>query len=147
VFGSEVRFRYRQKSYVYEPFGEPESPFLAGAIGRERSVTVGGPPEEKFALRTIPDWETANFFIDTSGEADGQKAAMQDITIVGQPLGVLRALVDQINAETSLADWFIAVNPITKTQDFWDAARRYRGHIGEIDLVFVPPNIWGGQSE
>lgn len=146
AFGSEMRFQYRGEPLVYKPFKSPIDSFICAVIGREHPVTVSGPPEEQFAPKTVPDWEHANIFIDSSGGNEGQKIAMQQVGVVGQPLAVMRALVDYINFSQSNAEWSIAANPITRKEEFWSAVDRYKDHIKELDLEFVTPNIWGGES-
>lgn len=116
---------------------------MTGVIAKEHTVTISGPPEEGFAHKDITDWETSNLLINSS--ADMQKVAMQPV--VGQPIHILRALLDHLNSLHSDSDWLMTVNPITTTEQFWGAAERYSGHIVEVDLSFDVPNIWGGQSE
>src|ERR1700704_6178064 len=99
VFGSEIRFTHRKKSYVYESFPSPDQGMhLIGVIGREHTTIIGAPPEERFRRHGVADWETANVFIDPAGEGEGQKIAMQHVTVVGNPLGVFRSLAEQLNA-------------------------------------------------
>ena len=145
VFGSEIRFQHYQGDYVYRPFESPHADFLVGLIAREHPIIVGGPPEEKFVHKEMPNWETANVLINAPAEENGQIVAMQ--STIGQPISIFRSLADHINASYPGAEWLIAVNPITSREQFWTVAERYAGHIKEIDFEFSVPNIWGGQSE
>ena len=146
VFGGEIRFLHRKMNYVYKPYFEIGQRFAVGVIGREQTITISGPPEEEFAPRTIIDWETSNVFVDTSASADGQVLAMQQVVAIGQPLSVLRSLVDHINFQNSSEEWAVAVNPMTRHEEFWSIARKNKGGIQELDLNFVTPNIWGAKE-
>ncbi len=149
VLGGEadIRFSHRRDQFAYHFFQTIEKRYIVGAIGRERSQIIGRPPEEGFKHHAVPDWETANFLLDMSGPSDGQKVAMQNVADIGVPLPILRSLVDDINEREPDSDWMIAANPISSQEEFWTVADRRRGRISEIDLRFVPPNIWGGASE
>jgi hypothetical protein len=144
TFSSDIRFEHYKRPYVYKPFpGLADEQHIIGVIGREHTITVSGPPEEGFAHKPVEDWQTSNVLMDLS-KAE-QKVAMQPA--VGAPVGIFRSLVDRINFVQPTAEWMISVNPITRREEFWIAAERNRGHIAEIDLAFVVPNIWGGSSE
>ncbi len=147
VFSSEIRFVHRTQTYVFTPFPPASDKILCGVIAREHTVTIAKPPEENYQRLDVSDWDTANVFIDISGESDGQKVAVQDMPSIGRPLPVFRSLADHINNKTVESDWFVAVNTITSPQDFWDVVQEYQGRITELDLVFVAPNIWNGHSE
>lgn len=141
VFGSDHIFRYWQKNYVYKAFTDKVvDNFVLGVIAREHTVTISGPPQEQFAHKDVPDWDTANVFLDSSDHSDGQKLACQSVRGMGEPIALFRHLVDQINAENQSADWALSVNPITNEKDFWQIAKRYEGKIGELDLNFIAPN-------
>lgn len=142
AFANEIRFEYWKQDYIFKPFASPDSSFVIGVIGKERRVTVAGPPEQEFATHEVEDWDTANVLIDT--QAYEQKVAMQDN--LGSPINIFRALIDQINRGAH-AEWSLAVHPIIEREQFWATAERYRGHIKELDLNFEVPNIWGGESE
>lgn len=145
VFRSEIHFDHYGNSFVFEPFPSPENNKIIGVIGKQRPITISGPPEEKFAHHDISNWDTANVLIDTSGNDDGQKVAMQPV--LGHPPAIFKALVERINEDHPSSEWRLTVNPITTHEHFWSAADRYRGHISEIDFQFAVPNIWGAQSE
>lgn len=147
AFASEIRFSHRKRVHVYTPFPDAEDGILSGVVAREHTVTIARPPEEKYQKEDVPDWDTANVFIDVSGEADGQKVAMQDVPSVGSPLAIFRSLVDHINAVDRSSDWLLAVNTITSDADFWKVMAENQGRITEIDFVFAAPNIWKGDSE
>jgi hypothetical protein len=147
AFRGEFPFTHRKRKYVYTPFQSVNEYFLSGVIARAHMVTIGKSPEENYQKEEIPDWDTANVFIDVSGESDGQKVAMQDVLSVGAPLSVFRSLIDHVNRMDVQSDWLIAVNSITSDADFWNVMAENRGHISEIDFVFAAPNIWKGVSE
>lgn len=147
LFGTEKKFLHRGKPYVYTYFHTVENRFIAGVIGRERSVTVHASPEEKYHPVEVPDWETVNIIIDISGEADGQKVAMQERNNIGSPLHILRSLTDHINDNNIDSDWLIAVNSITRENEFWQTVEQYKGRISEMDMTFITPNIWNGSTE
>lgn len=107
-------------------------------MSREHTVPIRKSPLE--AAEDVPDWDTANVFIDPTGETDGQKVAMQFVTVVGNPLAVFRSLTDRVNAQNPSSDWYVAVNTITSETDFWTAIASHQGRITEIDLVFAAPN-------
>jgi hypothetical protein len=140
VFSVETSFLHYKRAYVYKPFSSPNDQHIVGVIAKEHTVTVSGPPEEAFVHKQVEDWETANVVIDLAQ----QMVAVQPT--VGQPIHIFRSLTDHINNSYPDADWAIAINPITRTEQFWSAAERYQGHITELDLSFEVPNIWGGQS-
>ena len=144
IFGSEIAFEHYQGTYVYRPFQSPDPIFLVGVVAREHPVIIGGGPEEQFVHKEIPSWETANVFINSISDADGQKVAMQ--YTVGQPLAIFKSLVEQINSANQNADWLFEVNAISSKEDFWTVAEEYKGRIREIDFDFAVPNIWGAQS-
>lgn len=144
VFAKEVRFQHYNRPHVYKPFPMvADRSHIVGVIGKEHTITVAGPPEESFVPKPVEDWETANLLLDPS-ETE-QRAAMQ--AAVGSPLHIFRSLVDYINLANPDADWTIMANAVTRTEQFWSAVERNKGHIAEIDLSFVVPNIWGGSSE
>lgn len=147
IFGADINFQHRKKPYVYKAFNVGATEYLMGVVGKEHTISVGSSPTESFARKAVPDWQTSNVFVDPSGESDGQKVAMQDVRVVGQPLNVFRSLADHINHTNQTADWNISVNAITSEQEFWSAVARYKGRIAELDLNYVAPNIWGGTSE
>jgi hypothetical protein len=73
---------------------------------------------------------------------------MQQVQVIGTPLSVFRSLADHLNRLYQIpSEWSISVNPIARTEEFWAAAARYRNRIGELDLRYVVPNIWDGQTE
>jgi hypothetical protein len=147
TFREDIVFRHYGDNYVYKFFSEPLPGAIAAVIAREHVVTIALPPSQQFQGRDVPDWETANVFIDTSSDFEGQKVAMHAVGIVGNPVSVMRSLTDHINRSGRATDWVIAVNAISREEDFWAAAERHRGHITEIDMVFATPNIWGGETE
>jgi hypothetical protein len=147
VFGQEIIFKHWKKTFVYTHFEAGLPDYVTGVIGKEHRVTVGDSPSEFYRRKDIPDWQTANLFIDPSGEMDGQKVAMQEVRVVGSSLNVFRSLVDHINSHGRNADWTISVNVISQEAEFWSAVKAYSGRIGELDLTFVAPNIWKGKSE
>lgn len=147
VFAAEVRFVHANRIHVYTPYPSSDPNILAGIVARERTVTIGKPPEEGYKKEIVPDWDTANVFIDVSGDLDGQKVAMQESDVAARPIAVFRSLTDYLNETYVTSDWLISVNTITSEQGFWDAVAKYRGNITEIDLVFAAPNIWGGKTE
>lgn len=143
TFSKEMRFDYWKHPFVFKPFRSPEDGYVVGVIAKEHKVTVAGPPEEGFAAKQVEDWDTANLLIDSRTT---QLAAMQQ-GAVGQPLQIIKALIDHINENLKTSEWIIEVNPVTTKEEFWTIADRYKGHIAEVDLSFAVPNIWGGQSE
>jgi hypothetical protein len=146
VFSTEIRFEHYKRPYVFKPFPMlKDSSHIIGVIAKERTITVAGPPEQSFLPKSVEDWETANLLIDTS-ETE-QRAAMQTQPSVGNPLQIFRSLIDHINITHPNTEWTISTNPVTRREEFWSAVERNRGHIAEIDLSFVVPNIWGGSSE
>jgi hypothetical protein len=147
AFASEIRFSHRKRVHVYTPFPDAGDSILSGVVAREHTITIAKSPEEKYQKEDVPDWDTANVFIDVSDEADGQKVAMQDVTSVGSPLAIFRSLVDHINGADRGSDWLMAVNTITSDADFWKVMAENQGRITEIDFAFVAPNIWKGESE
>lgn len=148
VFSQDIAFTHRRKNYVYKSYTQIEPPGVCmGVIGRPNTVKVGGPPEKGFPDVMVPDWETANLFIDPTAHKDGQKVALQDVKAVGLPLSVLKSLVNRINRSESNSEWQISVNAISEENEFWKVVKTYDGRISEIDLNFVTPNIWRGQTE
>lgn len=154
AFGTEVKFPHRGRHYVFKFFHHIDHRFIAGVVARPHTVTISLPPEQGFLWRItaikptdIADWETANVFVDTSGDSEGQKVGMQRHAIVGSPLAVFRSLADYINSTNQTSAWSIAVNPMSKQDEFWTAVENNRGNISELDMIFVPPNIWEGQTE
>lgn len=146
-FGTDIRFPHLGTMFVFKHFFPLNDHFIAAVIGRERTATIHLPPERAFQEQAVPDWETANVFIDISGDAEGQKVAMHRIRAIGKPLPVFRSLADHINQTDVDSDWTIAVNAITSKQSFWEAAKKYQGRIAEVDMTFIPPNIWKGTTE
>jgi len=144
VFNRETRFEYWNAPYVFKPFPTPDNTILIGVIGRQHVVSVAGGPEEGFIQKDIQDWETANVLIDSGPVA--QTVAMQHRTQTN-PLNIFHALVEHINSHTENSIWSIAVNSITRQEQFWEVAERYRDHLKELDLSFQVPNIWGGSTE
>ena len=144
TFGKEISFEYRKRRYLYRFYSEDEG-VMAAVIGRPHTATLT--PREGFQSVDMTDWETANVLIDTSGDADGQKIAMQRTAHVRNPLEVFRALADFINHRNADTDWTIAVNAVSEKNEFWSAVRRYSGTLTELELVYIPPNVWGGQDE
>src|SRR6185437_2886171 len=70
AFSREIKVRYRGHFYVYKFFNVYEPGVIGGVVGREHTITISQPPEQSFQPRDVPDWETANVFIDTAGDAD-----------------------------------------------------------------------------
>lgn len=143
VFGTETRFVHRKRAFHFKPFSSPDADHVVGVIAKESAVTIVGPPAVGFAPKEVEDWDTANIFIETS--SDSQKIGMQPT--LGQPLAILRSLVDHLNDANLMAQWLLVVNPITESGKFWSAVSKAKGHISEVDLTFATPNVWGGQSE
>jgi hypothetical protein len=77
IFGTEIRSEHYGSSFVFEPFPSPTEDKIIGVIGKQDTVTVAGPPEQKFAHHDVSSWGTANILIDAAGGDDGQKVAMQ----------------------------------------------------------------------
>jgi hypothetical protein len=146
TFTTDIRFQYRARNYVYKYFSQ-DGDVIAAVVGRVHTATIGGPPEKDFQPEEVPDWGTANVFIDVSGDTEGQKVAMQRAPQMSNPIEIMRALTDHINARDPDTDWVIAVNAISDKKEFWDAVEAHKGEITELDLVFIPPNIWGAKDE
>jgi len=142
VFSNNFIFIHRKRTYVYTPFPSLGDHLLGGAIVRQHTILIRKAPEAK--SEDVPDWESANVFIDTSGDGDGQKVAIQDVAAVGAPLPVFRSATDYINSSNPGSDWYIAVNTITSAIGFWEAVENNRGKITELDLTFAAPNTWKG---
>src|SRR5438270_493515 len=119
AFSDEIIFVHRKRNYRFTPFKNSSPDIVSGVIAREHTITIGAPPEEGYKRHDVPDWDTANVFIDVSGDDDGQKVAMQDTPVIGRPLSVFRSLTDYINNRDNNSDWLIAVNTITSDDDFW----------------------------
>lgn len=144
VFASEVIFMHRKQKYVYRNYDFEINNLITGAIGRSHLVTLG---DADFMRQEYPDWKAANLFIDPTGEDDGQKVAMHQVPVVGTPISVMRSFTDHLNTQNRQADWTITVNVISSKSEFWAAVEQNKGRIGELDLTFATPNIWGGTTE
>lgn len=145
VFTQELQFRHHGSDFIWRHYSIVEGTFLVGVIARRTTTRLGGSPTEDFGVKDAENWITANVLIDISDHPDGQKVAMEHDGALGTPFPVFRALVDYVNARQD-DDWIISVHPITLSTDFWSVVQKHRGQISQIELTFVPPNIFGGSS-
>jgi len=146
VFSQAISFVGRNIRYQYAYVGRLENIFL-GRIGRQKTEKIVEGPEMKFAENRGDFWHAANILIDISDNPDGQKIAFQEEINIGKPLTVAEYLVQKINDTFIESRWQIAVNAITEARDFWKIVDKNKGHITELDITFVAPNIFGGHDK
>ncbi len=84
VFSEEIIFENHHLPYYFAPIGKLGS-VLLGRIGRRKSETIEEGPETGFAEKIEPRWHAANFLLDASNHADGQKIAFEEKPDVGSP--------------------------------------------------------------
>ena len=144
TFSGEINFIYRRKRHIFRSY-QVIGNVIAAAIGREQTRKIK--PKDDFQAQEVPDWETANVFIDISGDPSGLKVAFQKTPHISNPLEVFRALTDFINRRNIDTDWTISTNPVSQVDQFWNAVRENRGKLTELDLTYIPPNSWGGADE
>lgn len=147
AFNEPINFLHMNRPFGYVQFDRIGSVIVA-AIGRQRTDEVSAPPESGFQIQEARFWRSANLFIDTDGRPPhGQRVAFQINRQVGQPLPIMRSLIDAKHQAFPDRRWNIAVEPISRQNDFWSVVEQYRGQITEIEIAFIPPNILGTRNE
>lgn len=144
AFSGQIYFEHRGKRHAFKHIKTVDSVIVAG-IGKSVIEDVNLPPERDFEPTQATFWKAANIFLDTAGDIEGQKVAVEYHGQVGKPLAVIASLVSHINKDAD-SDWVIAVNEMYKEQDFWNVVKTHKGTITEISFHFVPPNILRGTS-
>jgi hypothetical protein len=142
VFGGSIAFIYRKIPYNYiyiTRIGD----ILAARIGRPRRELRTSGPEEEYAPFEDAGNIAVNVFIDTAGDPDGQKVAIQFNTSVGSPSSLIETLVRKINEADVDADWQIEVRPIIDENTFWTTVEKNEKSITSIQFKLVAPNVLG----
>ena len=146
VFSKLFKFQNRRIPYAFANIGEVDSVIL-GRVGRLKAETIEEGPETGFAEKIEQRWHAANYLVDTSDHADGQKIAIEEISEFGSTLSITRSMIDHINSSNANARWEIYAETIADKQEFWEVVSRYKGKITELELSFVAPNIFGGRDK
>lgn len=145
-FSKQIRFsNNRGAQFVYAYVGTVDS-IILGRVGRLKAEYETKGPETAFTEELSESWYAANILIDTSGENDGQKIAFEQVHNVGAGLSILKQLVNQLN-ENFRAKWFIDVNNITKSAEFWSVVKENEGRMTALSMTFVAPNIFKSADE
>jgi hypothetical protein len=142
VFGRRIDLTYRKKPVVYVPVERIDGA-LIGRVGRPAIDHPAGPPESGFAPTEVPIHIAVNLFLDTAGDPDGQKLALQANPRVGSPRHIVEAIVQHINDQDADAPWQIDVHPITDSESFWNAVKRHDAEITSLQLTFSATNVLG----
>ncbi len=149
TFSGPLYFDYRGEKYalVLEKFVDGE--YILATLGKKSHGLMHMPPEEKFSAQEFDDWPTVPIFISLSGSPDtGQAFAVgtsNKVTI--KPLLLLDAMVKKLSEEIKKSSYELNINPITKTEDFWDLVDEYKDNIEEVEFNFVAPNLFNAEQE
>jgi hypothetical protein len=148
VFGARRKFIFYGTDFHFVPEEiQTRDDVIMARIGRPVAVEENRSPDEGF-METVHDgWKAAVVVIDPRHHEDGQKVAVAVDNKVGSPSGLIRELVNAINAADTHARWDIEVEPIVNAQSFWDFATKNKGAITSLTFEFVAPNMFGGTDE
>ena len=146
IFGTEIMFQHYGNACHYVPETDtPETPLIIGRIGRPRPVTENDPPEAGLREIQRDSWVAAGIIIDPRTHGDGQKAAIEENTRVGNPGGIFKSLVNNINERTD-EPYIIEANPIVDPNTFWQFEEE-PGEITSVSFDLYAPNMFGLRNE
>jgi hypothetical protein len=144
VFGSAITFLHHGVDFHYRPdIDLSKGEIIVGRVGRLVVAVENKPPEANFAETEHEGWRAALVLIDPRSHDNGQRAAVEMVTEVGRPLGVIGSLAESINARVRPEPYYLDVNAISEMQTFWDFERENRGQIVNIVFELHVPNMFG----
>jgi hypothetical protein len=137
AFGVRRDFFHKGKMYSFLPKGDVEG-FATGFFGRDNSGIGRAGPDEDFHEKQLENWDLAFFCLDLA--PDSQIALMQYNRRVGSTRAIIYAFLESLVRKTEFRDWEPHVEFLTREDDFWSAAERFKGQITRLKFTFVPPN-------
>jgi len=140
AFSHRRDFFYSGRLYTFVPcHAEIQGPTIySGFIGKPVVEMVNSGPEQLFALTKSRHYKAAFLAIDVS--EDQQVVAFEKRQDVGSAHRILRAMLETVVRERKGFSWHTDVEYLSSEQDFWLAAKEYRGRITELSFEFYPPN-------
>ena len=140
TFSHRRDFFYSGRQYTFMPCpDETQGPnIFSGFIGKPVVEMVNAGPEELFALTKTNHYKAAFLAIDVS--EDQQVVAFEKRPDVGSAQRILQAMLEAMVSERKGFSWHTDIEYISSEQDFWLAAKEYRGRITELSFEFYPPN-------
>lgn len=140
AFSHRRDFFYSGRQYTFVPCpNETQGPnIFSGFVGKPVVEMVNSGPEELFALTKAKHYKAAFLAIDVS--EDQQIVSFEKRQDVGSAQRILQAMLEAVVRTRKGFSWHTDVEYISSEQDFWLAAKEYRGRITELSFEFYPPN-------
>jgi len=148
VFNEEQRFDHYGTAfhYVYANKNADDGSII-GRVGRHVIREENKPPSEGLEDFSHETWLAAMLVIDPTSHEDGQKLAIQNVTAVGTPKSLIKSLIAAINQRYSRGPYVIAAAQIIEEQTFWQFVENNKGHVTDMTLELIAPNMFGSEDE
>ncbi len=140
AFSERLDFFYKKKMYSYVPIPIKinRQDTFAGFIGKPVEELVNDGPDNFFALTPSNHYNAAFLAIDVSESR--QIIAFEKGHDVGSPHSIISAMLEHYVKKRKGVSWYSDVEYISLEENFWQAAKKYRGQITELSFEFYPPN-------
>lgn len=112
---------------------------LVARIGKEVIEVEHEGPDKYYAIRMHEKWHPAWMLFDLS--KDSQLMAVQ--TNIASPKKLIRALFDRIEADAPNPEYYVFLEYVSQTSEFWRAVEEFKGRITRLEFTFIPPNALG----
>lgn len=142
AFSGRVDFAHRGIQFAFVPVTKVGE-VIAGRLGRPAKEFRTSGPDTAFEPIEEAGHIATNIFIDTAGDPDGQKIAVQINPKVGAPGALMDALIQRVNDRTVDAEWQIEVRSIIDETSFWATVEQNAAIITYIQFKLVAPNVLG----
>ena len=116
----------------------------------------GWPGETKQLERTSPSqglkptehlaWHATFIAIDPNDHDDGQKVAIEQSQIIGDPASILKSLAKSMSVVEN-SPYEVQVFPIVERGSFWRFAKEHHDQIKSITFDVAVPNMFNGADD
>ncbi len=144
VFSERIDFFYYGRQLTFFPFKDIDlgENRYAGIIGNPVQELVHLGPDDAFALASSKHYKIAYLYFDAAPEK--QIAAFEKRNEIGAAHKVLRAMIEEFVRLRKGYSWHVDIEYLSSKQDFWEAAKKYKGQITKLSFEFYPPNGLNG---
>lgn len=143
-FSQRRDFFYYGRVFTFVPSpAETLGPDIySGYVGRQITEIVNAGPDELFALTKQNHYKAS--FVAVNIRADQQLVAFEKKVEVGSSLNILKEMFSSYVRARKSHSWHTDIEYVSSSDEFWDAARKYKGRITELSFEFFPPNGLSG---
>jgi hypothetical protein len=142
VFSREIDFQHQGKTFHYSPQSAlVGAPAIVGRIGRQVAIPDNEGPDGHLAPKEHKTWRAAIVLIDPTHHDDGQKGAVEHLSVVGRPVPIFESLAARVSGADE--PFVLEVNAIVPSESFWNFVKANEGQITWVQFEFVAPNMFG----